>query len=173
MSGYSSTGISNPKFVRRRRSDGFFWSTAGAAFETYTVGNIANYGITATEAGATGSYTATDPADTTEGDYLFIAAAGASLAVTDIATNIRWQDHAGPYANELSTARAEPGQGAPPASASPLVKQDWLYAAWRNKKTQTATTFNLFADDTTTVIAKAATSDDGTTGTVGEIASGP
>lgn len=68
---------------------------------------------------------------------------------------------------------AEPGQGAPAATASLAAKINYLYKAWRNKKTQTATAYNLFADDATTVDQKATLSDDGTTWTGGEIASGP
>jgi hypothetical protein len=70
-------------------------------------------------------------------------------------------------------AQAEPGQGAPPASASPMTKLAYLYKAWRNKKTQTATQWSLFADDTTTIDQKTSVSDDGTTATKNEIATGP
>ena len=68
---------------------------------------------------------------------------------------------------------AMPGQAAPSATPNLLDAIMYLYKAWRNKKTQTATEFNLFADDTTTVDQKATVSDDGTTTTVGEVASGP
>lgn len=73
----------------------------------------------------------------------------------------------------LSGAQAEPGQGAPAVNASILTKIAYLYKAWRNKKTQTATTLSLFADDASTVDQKATVSDDATTLTTGEIASGP
>jgi len=53
------------------------------------------------------------------------------------------------------------------------TKIDWLYKAWRNKKTQTATTLSLFADDASTVDTKSTVSDDGTTTTIGEMATGP
>lgn len=69
--------------------------------------------------------------------------------------------------------RAEPAQGAPAATTSMLAKVDYLYKAWRNKKTQTATTQSLFADDASTVDQKMTVSDDGTTMTVGEVATGP
>lgn len=68
---------------------------------------------------------------------------------------------------------AEPGQEAPGATVSLAKKISYLYKGWRNKVTQTATAYNLFADDTTTVDQKATTSDDLTTYTKGEIASGP
>lgn len=68
---------------------------------------------------------------------------------------------------------AEPGQGAPPATTTLAAKINYLYKAWRNKKAQSSSVFSLYADDASTVDQKAAVSDDGTTTTVGEIASGP
>lgn len=68
---------------------------------------------------------------------------------------------------------AEPGQGAPAATATLAAKINYLYKAWRNKKTQTSTTWSLFADDASTVDQKSTVSDDGTTATRGEIATGP
>ena len=73
----------------------------------------------------------------------------------------------------LDDARSEPAQGAPPANPDAMTKLDYLYKAWRNKKTQTATTFSLFDDAGTTVDHKATVSDDGTTATIGEVATGP
>jgi hypothetical protein len=66
----------------------------------------------------------------------------------------------------LDDARSEPGQGAPPVNPDAMTKLDYLYKAWRNKKTQTATTFSLFDDAGTTVDHKATVSDDGTTATI-------
>jgi len=68
---------------------------------------------------------------------------------------------------------AEPGQGTPAATASLAAKIGYLYKAWRNRKTQTATTFSLMNDDAVTVDHKSTVSDDGTTGVIGEIATGP
>lgn len=68
---------------------------------------------------------------------------------------------------------AEPAQGAPAATTTLAVKVNWLYKFLRNKVTQDATTLKIFADDTTTVDHKATVSDDGTTYTRGEIATGP
>lgn len=68
---------------------------------------------------------------------------------------------------------AEPGQGNPAATASLSAKINYLYKSWRNKKTQTATTLSIFADDAATVDHKSTVSDDGTTLTEGEIATGP
>lgn len=68
---------------------------------------------------------------------------------------------------------AEPAQGAPAATATLAAKIGYLYKAWRNKSTQTSSTYSLYADDTTTVDQKATVADDGTTLTRGEIATGP
>lgn len=68
---------------------------------------------------------------------------------------------------------AEPGQGAPASTLSMVAKINYLYKSWRNKKTQTATVASLYADDALTVDHKATVSDDGTTTTVGEMATGP
>jgi len=73
----------------------------------------------------------------------------------------------------LNRALTEVGQGAPSASASLVDMIRYLYKAWRNKKTQTASEYSLYADDGTTVDQKATVSDDGTTTTVGEIGTGP
>jgi len=68
---------------------------------------------------------------------------------------------------------AEPGQGAPAATTTLAVKINYLYKAFRNKSTQTADTYSLFADDASTVDQKASVSDNGTTFTRGELDTGP
>lgn len=68
---------------------------------------------------------------------------------------------------------AEVGQEAPAATQTIRKMLGYLYKAWRNKSTQTATTYSVFADDTTTVDQKATVSDDLTTFTRGEVATGP
>src|SRR3990167_6937188 len=67
---------------------------------------------------------------------------------------------------------AEPAQGAPAATASLVSKLGYLYKAWRNKSTQTATQYTLYADDTTTTDQKSTDADDGTTFTKGEVGTG-
>lgn len=90
------SGITNPKFVLIRKSDGAYWNTSGTpAFEAYNATNIASYGITATEIGSTGIYKASNPSATTSAMMLFVAAAGSSLAVSDIVSNVRYEGHAG------------------------------------------------------------------------------
>lgn len=68
---------------------------------------------------------------------------------------------------------AEPGQATPPATASLVAKIGYLYKNWRNRKTQTATTWSLYNDDATTVDQKSTVSDDGTTADKTEVTTGP
>jgi hypothetical protein len=68
---------------------------------------------------------------------------------------------------------AEIGQEAPAATQTIRKMLAFLYKAWRNRKTQTASQFSLYADDGTTVDQKSTTSDDGTEFISGEMASGP
>ena len=68
---------------------------------------------------------------------------------------------------------AEPAQGAPAATASLATKIGFIYKAWRNRSNQTATLYQLYNDDATTVDHKATVSDDATTAEKGEVATGP
>jgi len=67
----------------------------------------------------------------------------------------------------------EPVQGAPLATTSLSAKLNYLYKAWRNKHTQTATEYKLYADGGVTVDQKATVTDDTTTFTRSVIATGP
>ena len=67
----------------------------------------------------------------------------------------------------------EIGQEAPAATQTLRKMVAYLYKSWRNRKTQTATTRSLYADDGTTVDQKATDSDDGTTFVKGEMGTGP
>lgn len=67
---------------------------------------------------------------------------------------------------------AEPGQGAPAATNSLVNKISFLYKAWRNRSTQTATEYALYADDATTKDQEAVVSDDTTTLDRGEVGTG-
>jgi hypothetical protein len=67
---------------------------------------------------------------------------------------------------------AEPGQGAPAATASLVAKIGYLFKAWRNRSTQTSSEYALYADDATTKDQEAVVSDNGTTYDRGEIGTG-
>lgn len=68
---------------------------------------------------------------------------------------------------------AEPGQGIPAATTTLAAKLNYLYKGWRNRRTQTATTFRLYNDDAITVDQQATVSDDATTFDRTEITTGP
>lgn len=107
---------------------------------------------------------ATAAALTTVGNYIDTEVASILAAVdTEIAAILAL----------LDDPRTEPGQGSPPVNPDLATKIDYLYKAWRNKKTQTASQFSLYADDATTVDQKATFGDDTTTATQGEMTTGP
>lgn len=66
-----------------------------------------------------------------------------------------------------------PGQAAPPLAPTHRQAIAWLYKVFRNRKRQTATAWELMADDEITVDAKATVSDDGTTAIKQEVITGP
>ena len=66
-----------------------------------------------------------------------------------------------------------PGQEAPPLTPTLVGALTLLYKSYRNRENQTATLYQLFADNETTVDAKATISDDGTTFIKQEVVSGP
>lgn len=68
---------------------------------------------------------------------------------------------------------AQPGQATPAATTSIRLMLNYLYKAWRNRTTQTASQYSLYNDDAVTVDQKGAFSDDGTTADRGEISTGP
>lgn len=109
----------------------------------------------------------------------FTAAAGDNISiftpivVASLATQAKADVKTEAVAALATDTYAEPGQGAPAATATLAAKINYLYKSWRNKKTETITTFSLFADDASTVDQKATVSDDGTTTTIGEVATGP
>lgn len=67
---------------------------------------------------------------------------------------------------------AEPGTGIPPATTSLVNKIGYLFKNFRNRKTQDASTWELYNDDGTTVGQQASVGDDGTDFEKGEIISG-
>ena len=69
-------------------------------------------------------------------------------------------------------AMSDLAQGAPSATASALTAINYLYEAWRNKTTTTATLITLMKDDGSTGLVKSTISDDSTTFTKGEMVSG-
>lgn len=119
---------------------------------------------------ASGSITASVIADAAIDNATFAADVGS----TAIATNVIGIAAAKGVANELNvTTYAEIGQEAPAATQTMRKMLGYLYKTLRNKKTQTSTTWSLYNDAESTVDQKRTVSDNGTTATIGEIATGP
>ena len=151
----ATTGLGNQTANITGNLSGSVGSVTGAVGSvTGAVGSVAGNvdGSTASVTGAVGSVTGS------------VGSLGAT-AKTDVNAEVLDVLNADTF--------AEPGQGAPGATVSLAAKIGFLYKAWRNKSTQTATTYSLFNDDTTTVDHKATVSDDATTATKGEVATGP
>lgn len=91
---------------------------------------------------------------------------------TDSAATEAKQNTAQTDLDTLTDARGEPGQGAPPVSASTNLKIDYLFKNWRNKKRQDSDDFDLYADDASTVDHNATISDDGSEFIKGEMGTG-
>ena len=135
------------------------------------VANVENWNGTAVPSEHTAGYpivtvkdgTGTGEIDTTSGGVL----------VSTLATQAKADVNAEALDVLNTDTFAEPAQGAPGATVSLVTKIGFLYKAWRNKKTQTATQYSLLNDDAATVDHKATVADDGTTTTIGEVATGP
>lgn len=73
----------------------------------------------------------------------------------------------------VTDTHTQPGQEAPPATATFEEILTYLYKLLRNKSTQSAGQLSIYDDAGTTVDHKATVSDDGSTLTRGELQSGP
>lgn len=73
---------------------------------------------------------------------------------------------------DATAAVTQPGQEAPTVNQTTEQAIAYLYKAWRNRVTQTATEYSLYNDDASTVDQKSTVSDNGTTFDKGEIGSG-
>lgn len=68
---------------------------------------------------------------------------------------------------------AQPGQETPAATNTIRAMLAYLFKAWRNRTTQTASEYALYNDNATTVDHKATFTDDATTADRGEVTTGP
>lgn len=133
---------------------------AGAiAADAITAAKIANGAIDAATFAAGAIDAAAIATDAIDGDAL------AASALTEIKTQVTDALNVDTY--------AEIGQEAPAATQTIRKMLGFLYKAWRNRTTQTATQYSLYNDDATTIAQKSTTSDDGTTYDRGEVATGP
>ncbi len=148
--------------VHARIPDDLAWPTAtGRSIDVEATGEVGiNFDNIKQATGATTLTNITVPTvdtTTTNSDMRGTDAAGVNAEMVDV----------------LSTdTQTLPGQGAP--TVTPTIEEAimYLYKQLRNKETQTATTYKLFADDGTTTDQQASLSDDGTTFTKAELVSG-
>lgn len=97
-------------------------------------------------------------------------------SVNAVATSLGTQAKADVNAEVLDVLTvdtfAQPGQESPAATTTIGKMMAYLYKAWRNRHTQTASEYALYADDGTTKDQEAAVSDNGTTFDRSEISTG-
>ena len=142
-------------------SDGVTLATAQALYAPAKAGD--NMGTVSSVTGAVGSVAGNVDGDVTGsvGSNLELGPAEVNAEVVDV------------LKTDTMTQSTLCPQEAPPVNATLEEAIAYLYKAWRNKSTQTATTYSLFADDGTTVDQKTTVSDNSTTATKGEIITGP
>ncbi len=103
-----------------------------------------------------------------------IGAAGVSLTdLGGMATAMKAEVNAEVLDVLQTDTFAEVGQEVPASTQSILKMVQYLYKAWRNRSNQTATLYQLFNDDASTVDQKVTVSDDATTFESGEVGTGP
>ena len=138
---------------------------------TGSVGSVA--GAVGSVTGAVGSVTGAVGSVGAGGIAAASFAAGAINAAAIAANAIDADALADDAITEIwGKAMTDLAQGAPSSTASVLVAINYLYEAWRNKTTTTATLMTVFKDDGTTGLVKSTIGDDGTTFTKGELISG-
>ncbi len=107
-------------------------------------------------------------------DTVIIGAAGAGLTdLGGMSTAMIAEVKAEVQAVLLTDTVAQPGQETPAAAQTMAKMIAFLYKNWRNHKVESATLFELYNDNTTTVDQKAVVSDDGSDADKGEMATGP
>lgn len=145
-------------------------SSAGSSIGNSVWSTAARTLTAATNITSTGGTTVPQTGDS----FARIGAAGASLTdLGGMSTTMKGQVNAEMLDVLNTDTFAQPGQEAPAATTTLVKMLSYLYKAFRNKKTQTATERKLYADDGTTVDQKATDSDDSTTYTKGELGAGP
>ncbi len=163
-------------------------ASKATGFSTHTAANVVDEWETQSQADPTGFHTnVLEVAGTAQTandngadinailvDTAAIGAAGAGLTdLGGMSTGMKTEVNAEVVDTLATDTYAEPGQGTPGATVSLAAKIGYLFKAWRNKSTQTATEYDLYNDDAATVDQKATVSDDATTATKGEIETGP
>ena len=75
--------------------------------------------------------------------------------------------------DKFDAAQSEPGQGAPAANETPLVKIAYLFKQWRNESDNDGSIIQLYNDGASTVDQKRTVSETAGTVTKAEVATGP
>ena len=172
----SPTGTLNslPDAVPGAAGGGFIAGTNAATVVTTSLTTTFTGNLT----GSIGSLGATAKTDVnTEVDNALDTAIPGGPTAGSVNDVLKDLDALLPAAGPLSTfdetaAITPPGQEAPTVNQTAEQILAYLYKALRNRNTQTATTFSLYADDATTVDHKATVSDNGTTFDKGELGTG-
>jgi len=159
----SPTTLSGTPALSVFKDDGTTESTAGITlnvdFDSLTGLNHVTIDTSADAFYATGAdYSVVITTGTVDG----VSVVGAVLATFSIENRHEPMQDAGALA----------GQEAPSATATPQEMIQWLYTAFRNKKTNDGSETKLFADDGSTVNAKQSTSESAGTVTKAEWISG-
>jgi hypothetical protein len=146
--------------------------TVGSVTAAVNVGQLAGQTVTAA-AGVTFPTSVASPTNITAGTIttatnLTNAPTNGDLTAT-MKTSVKTQVTDGLAVDTY----AEPGQGNPAATTTLALKLAWLYKAWRNQSTQSSSQYSLYNDAANVVDQKAPVSDDGSTLTRGEVATGP
>jgi hypothetical protein len=146
--------------------------SVGSVTASVNVGQLAGQTVTAA-AGVTFPTSVASPTNITAGTITTVTNLTNAPTSGDLTATMKASVNAEVLDVLNTDTFAEPAQGAPGATITLAAKIGYLYKFLRNKVTQTSSTFSVYADDASTVDHKATVSDDGTTFTRGEIATGP
>ena len=146
--------------------------SVGSVSSSVNVGQLAGQTVTAA-AGVTFPSSVASPTNITAGTITTVTNLTNAPTAGDLTATMKASVNAEVLDVLNTDTFAEPGQGAPAATTTLAAKINYLYKAWRNRSTQTSSTYSLYADDATTVDQKATVADDGTTFSRTEIATGP
>jgi len=150
----------------QRKSDDKWWT--GAAWATGAEPAMVN----APQVGTTGIYEYTLTAGFDDNTpYYTVHIEGTVVVLRDFYDNYMLLPDV-IQALQIDT-HAEVGQEAPAATQSILKMIQFLYKAWRNKKVQDISGYELYNDAGAVVDQKSTSSDDGSDTIVGEVVSGP
>lgn len=141
--------------------------TGAVGSVTGSVGSVTGAvgSVTGNVGGIAGTITTLDGLDTAQ-DTQHSTTQSAITALNDLSTAEVNAQVVDALATDTYT---QPGSGAPAATEDLASMIAYLYKSWRNRSTQTATTYTLYNDDGSTAEQSATVSDDATTFVKGEV----